>query len=67
MRTALVNDVKGAHMLSNGIDLYGKGYTDCVLACRADLIKQNPAGAEGADQGHDEGPARSPRPSRKRR
>ena len=30
--SALVNDVKGAVMLTNGIDLYGKGYTDCVLA-----------------------------------
>jgi len=29
--SALVNDVKGAVMLTNGIDMYGKGYTDCVL------------------------------------
>ena len=42
--TALVNDVKGAVMLTNGIDLYGKGYTDCVLASRASLMKDNPAG-----------------------
>ena len=42
-------------MLSDGIDIYGPGYTDCVLAVRTDLIKQNPAGAEGADQGDDEG------------
>jgi NitT/TauT family transport system substrate-binding protein len=42
--SALVNDVKGAVMLTNGIDLYGKGYTDCVLAARASLIKDNPAG-----------------------
>ncbi len=40
--TALLNDVKGSHMLSDGTDIYGKGYTDCVLASRADLIKQNP-------------------------
>lgn len=40
--SALVNDVKGAVMLTNGIDLYGKGYTDCVLAARASLIKDNP-------------------------
>ena len=31
--TALLNDVKGAIMLSDGTDIYGKGYTDCVLAC----------------------------------
>src|SRR3954470_2986215 len=42
--SALVNDVKGAVMLTDGIDLYGKGYTDCVLAARASLVKDNPAG-----------------------
>ena len=42
--SALVNDVKGAVMLTDGIDMYGKGYTDCVLACRDSLIKDNPAG-----------------------
>jgi NitT/TauT family transport system substrate-binding protein len=42
--SALVNDVKGAIMLTDGVDMYGKGYTDCVLAARASLIKDNPAG-----------------------
>jgi len=42
--SALVNDVKGAVMLTNGIDMYGKGYTDCVLAARSSLMKDNPAG-----------------------
>jgi ABC-type nitrate/sulfonate/bicarbonate transport system substrate-binding protein len=42
--SALVNDVKGAVMLTDGTDLYGKGYTDCVLACRSSLIKDNPEG-----------------------
>ena len=42
--SALVNDVKGAVMLTDGIDMYGKGYTDCVLAARASLVKDNPAG-----------------------
>jgi NitT/TauT family transport system substrate-binding protein len=42
--SALVNDVKGAVMLTDGTDMYGKGYTDCVLAARASLIKDNPAG-----------------------
>lgn len=41
--TALVNDVRGATLLSDGRDLYGPGYTDCVLATRASLIQQNPA------------------------
>jgi len=40
--TALLNDVKGSVMLSDGTDIYGKGYTDCVLAARADLIKAEP-------------------------
>ena len=31
-------------MLTDGTDLYGKGYTDCVLASRASLMKDNPAG-----------------------
>jgi len=29
--TALLNDVKGSHKLTDGTDIYGKGYTDCVL------------------------------------
>src|SRR4051794_233694 len=33
--TALVNDVPGATMLSDGRDIYGAGYTDCVLATRS--------------------------------
>src|SRR6266700_6127926 len=42
--SALVNDVKGAVMLTDGVDMYGKGYTDCVLAARSSLMKDNPAG-----------------------
>ena len=49
--TALLNDVKGAVMLSDGIDIYGPGYTDCVLAVRTELIKENPTGAQGPHQG----------------
>ncbi|HEX3954879.1 MAG TPA: ABC transporter substrate-binding protein [Stellaceae bacterium] len=40
--TALLNDVKGSVMLSDGTDIYGKGYTDCVLAVRTELIASNP-------------------------
>jgi NitT/TauT family transport system substrate-binding protein len=39
--TALLNDVKGSVMLSDGTDIYGPGYTDCVLAVRSDLMTQN--------------------------
>ena len=49
--SALVNDVKGAVMLTNGIDLYGKGYTDCVLAARSSLMKDNPAGLKAIIKG----------------
>jgi NitT/TauT family transport system substrate-binding protein len=49
--TALLNDVKGSHKLSDGTDIYGKGYTDCVLACRADLIAQNPAALKALIKG----------------
>ena len=49
--SALLNDVKGSHMLSDGTDIYGKGYTDCVLACRSDLIAQNPAGLKALIKG----------------
>src|SRR3984893_16729919 len=49
--TALLNDVKGSHKLTDGTDIYGKGYTDCVLACRSDLIKQNPAALKALIKG----------------
>jgi NitT/TauT family transport system substrate-binding protein len=49
--TALVNDVKGSHKLSDGTDIYGKGYTDCVLACRANLIKENPTALKALIKG----------------
>ncbi len=49
--SALVADVKGAVMLTDGIDLYGKGYTDCVLAARASLMKDNPAGLKAIIKG----------------
>jgi NitT/TauT family transport system substrate-binding protein len=49
--TALLNDVKGSVMLSDGIDIYGPGYTDCVLAVRADMIKQNSAALKSLIKG----------------
>ncbi len=49
--TALLNDVKGAVKLSDGLDIYGPGYTDCVLAVRSDLIAQNPAGLKALIKG----------------
>jgi NitT/TauT family transport system substrate-binding protein len=49
--TALLNDVKGSHKLSDGRDIYGAGYTDCVLACRSNLITENPAGLKAIIKG----------------
>jgi NitT/TauT family transport system substrate-binding protein len=49
--TALLTDMKGTVKLSDGTDIYGQGYTDCVLACRSDLIKQNPAGLKALIKG----------------
>jgi NitT/TauT family transport system substrate-binding protein len=49
--TALVNDVPGAVRLSDGRDIYGPGYTDCVLACRANLVKENPAALKAVIKG----------------
>ena len=49
--TALLNDVKGAVKLSDGLDIYGPGYTDCVLAVSDDLIKNNPAGLKALIKG----------------
>lgn len=40
--TSLLQDVPGSHMLSDGTDIYGKGYTDCVLGARSSLIEEQP-------------------------
>lgn len=41
--TQCVTSRKGATILSDGTDLYGAGYSDCVLAARTPLIEKNPA------------------------
>jgi NitT/TauT family transport system substrate-binding protein len=40
--SALLNDVEGAVMLSNGVDIYGPEYTDCVLAVSEEAIAEKP-------------------------
>src|ERR1700726_4566875 len=40
--SALLNDVKGSVLLSNGADIYGPHYTDCVLAARTSVIEEHP-------------------------
>jgi len=49
--TALLNDVRGSVKLSDGLDIYGKGYTDCVLAVSDELIKKHPAGLKALIKG----------------
>lgn len=41
--TALLTEVPGAVKLSDGIDIYGPNYTDCILAASSELVEQNPA------------------------
>ncbi|MEM7742324.1 MAG: ABC transporter substrate-binding protein [Pseudomonadota bacterium] len=40
--SALLQDVEGSHMLTDGKDIYGPNYTDCVLVARNSLIEENP-------------------------
>ena len=40
--SALLNDVKGSILLSDGVDIYGPEYTDCVLAASTKLLKKDP-------------------------
>ena len=41
--TQCLQSRKGATLLSDGTDVYGPGYSDCVLAARTPLIEKNPA------------------------
>jgi NitT/TauT family transport system substrate-binding protein len=40
--SALLNDVKGSILLSDGVDIYGPQYTDCVLAASTQLLQKDP-------------------------
>ncbi len=40
--SALLNDVKGSILLSDGVDIYGPQYTDCVLAASTQLLAKDP-------------------------
>lgn len=40
--TALLKEVPGAVKLSDGIDIYGPNYTDCILAASSELVEKNP-------------------------
>lgn len=49
--TQALNARPGAVKLSDGTDVYGPGYTDCVLAVRTDLITQNPKAVKALIKG----------------
>jgi len=40
--SALLSDVKGSVLLSDGVDIYGPQYTDCVLAASSALLAKDP-------------------------
>ena len=40
--SSLLKDVEGSHLLSDGKDIYGANYTDCVLCARDSLIESDP-------------------------
>jgi NitT/TauT family transport system substrate-binding protein len=40
--SALLSDVKGAVLLSDGVDIYGPEYTDCVLGASTRLLEKDP-------------------------
>lgn len=40
--STLLNEVKGSILLSDGVDIYGPQYTDCVLAASTGLLKKDP-------------------------
>lgn len=40
--TQVLSDVPGSVLLSDGTDIYGRDYTDCVFAVRTELLENNP-------------------------
>lgn len=40
--TKSLKERPGTRIISDGTDLYGRGYTDCVLAARTSFIEENP-------------------------
>ena len=55
--SSLLNDVKGSVLLSDGIDVYGPQYTDCVLAASTQLLEKEPEERHRADQSDAKGAA----------
>ncbi len=49
--TAGLEQRKGSTLLSDGVDLYGKGYTNDVIAVGKDVLESNRAGVKGLIKG----------------
>ncbi|MCV7344762.1 ABC transporter substrate-binding protein [Mycolicibacterium rhodesiae] len=49
--TQALNARSGSVLLSDGKDVYGPGYTDCVLAVRNPLLKENPKAIKAVIKG----------------
>jgi len=49
--TQALRAVKGSVKLTDGVDVYKKGYTDCVLAVRDPLIKESPEAVKALIKG----------------
>ena len=49
--TQALNTRAGSVMLSDGKDVYGPGYTDCVLAVRNPLLQENPKAVKAVIKG----------------
>lgn len=49
--TQALNSRPGSVLLSDGKDVYGPGYTDCVLAVRNPLLKENPKAVKAVIKG----------------
>lgn len=49
--TQAMTAVEGALMLSDGTDVYGDGYSDCVMAVQDDLLAKNPAAVKALIKG----------------
>lgn len=49
--TQALNARSGSKILSDGTDIYGKGYSDCVLAVRSSLLESNPQAVKAVIKG----------------
>lgn len=49
--SAMLKEVEGSHLLTDGTDMYGAGYTDCVLVASNDVISEKPGALKALIKG----------------